>query len=457
MTTESWVLFGVYLGVLLAAVKPLGLYMHALMEAPRIRSLARLERGLFRLCGIRDEEMGWRQYAMAVIAFSVIGFVFVYVLQRLQFWLPLNPQSLPNVTPDSSFNTAISFVTNTNWQAYGGETTMSYLTQMLGLSVQNFVSAATGIAVLFALIRSFTRHSASTIGNFRADLYRATVYLLLPLSFVLALALISEGVVQNFSPYQNVATVGPIVFEVKTTAEAGAVTSEIVTVTEQFLPMGPVASQIAIKQLGTNGGGYFNINSAHLFEGRLQPEAVAEVFEELLHVAERRRIGDEFLAHGATQHDDAGEALRAIAVELLHFDVVLQRPAARSVQGAVELRIDLRELNGVQHVAQDHRPIAGQETYHVVDRRAERQRLQRPRHLSSGGIRHSFLLVSVACQDAGQSRVRFQPAVLPECDECPSVIEFATMRCASGTIPSLRLNGKPNADLGANGMTNTST
>ncbi len=274
MTTQSWSLLGIYLAVLFAAIKPLGLYMVKLMEAPRSPSLARLENGLFRLCGIEREEMSWRQYALAVLVFSLMGCIAVYALQRLQLWLPLNPQRLPNVTPDSSFNTAISFVTNTNWQGYGGETTMSYLTQMLGLGTQNFVSAAAGIAVAFALIRGFARHSAQTIGNFWADLYRATAYLLLPFSFVLALALISQGVVQNFSAHQEVVTLEPTIYEITgvdntgqpVTDARGDAIVDAVSVTAQTLPMGPAASQIAIKQLGTNGGGFFNVNSAHPYE-----------------------------------------------------------------------------------------------------------------------------------------------------------------------------------------------
>ncbi|HEU5283592.1 MAG TPA: potassium-transporting ATPase subunit KdpA, partial [Burkholderiales bacterium] len=273
-TTQSWLLLAVYLIVLLGAAKPLGLYMAKLMEAPRWQPLARLENSVFRVCGVGREEMSWRQYALAVLVFSLVGFIVVYALQRLQAWLPLNPQRMSNVTSDSSFNTAISFVTNTNWQGYGGETTMSYLTQMLGLAVQNFVSAAGGVAVLFALIRGFARHSAQTIGNFWADLYRTTVYLLFPLSFVLALVLVSQGVVQNFSAYQAITTLEPTTYEapkLDATGQplkdaAGEVVNETVTVTEQTLPMGPAASQIAIKQLGTNGGGFFNVNSAHPFE-----------------------------------------------------------------------------------------------------------------------------------------------------------------------------------------------
>lgn len=274
MTIQSWLLLLAFLVVLFATVKPLGLYMAQLMEAPRWQPLARLENGVFRVCGIVREEMNWRQYALAVLVFSLVGFIVVYALQRLQLWLPLNPQGMANVSADSSFNTAISFVTNTNWQGYGGEATMSYLTQMLGLGVQNFLSAATGIAVAFALIRGFARHSVQTIGNFWADLYRATVYLLLPLSFVLALVLVSQGVIQNFSAYQEVSTLEAVSYEAPkldaagqpVTDAAGNAVTETVATSTQTLPMGPAASQIAIKQLGTNGGGFFNVNSAHPFE-----------------------------------------------------------------------------------------------------------------------------------------------------------------------------------------------
>jgi K+-transporting ATPase ATPase A chain len=286
VTGRSWLLLLVYLAVLTATVKPLGTYMTWLMQAPRPRFLARSEAIVFRLCGIRSDEMRWDQYAMAMLSFSLIGFISVYALQRLQQWLPLNPQRLPNVAPDSSFNTAVSFVTNTDWQGYGGETTMSYLTQMLGLGVQNFVSAAAGIAVAFALIRGFARHSAQTIGNFWVDLYRLTAYLLLPLSFVLALALISQGVVQNFSAYREVTTLEPTTYQAPRLDQsgqpikdaAGRVVTDMVSITKQTLPMGPAASQIAIKQLGTNGGGFFNANSAHPYEN---PTPVSNLLEML--------------------------------------------------------------------------------------------------------------------------------------------------------------------------------
>jgi len=266
MTTQSWLLLAAYLVVLLAAAKPLGLYMAKLMEAPCWRPLASVERGVFRLCGIRDEEMSWRGYALSVLVFSLIGLLVLYALQRLQLWLPLNPQQLANVTPDSSFNTAVSFVTNTNWQSYGGETTLSYFTQMLGLTVQNFVSAAAGLAVLAAMIRGFVRRNAKGIGNFWADLTRSTLYILLPLSLVLALLLVSQGVVQTLSPYARTTLVEP-------TANADGT-----AVTEQTLALGPAASQVAIKQLGTNGGGFFNVNSAHPFEN---PTPLSNFFEVL--------------------------------------------------------------------------------------------------------------------------------------------------------------------------------
>jgi K+-transporting ATPase ATPase A chain len=273
MTNQSWLLFAVYLAVVLAAVKPLGLYIAKLMDAPRWQPVLRMEGAMFRLAGIKGE-MTWRQYAVAVLVFSAISTLAVYALQRLQLWLPLNPQQLPNVSPDSSFNTAVSFVTNTNWQGYGGEATMSYLTQMLALAVQNFASPAVAVAVLFALFRGFARHSGNTVGNFWADLYRVIVYLLLPLSFVFALFLVSQGVVQNFSAHKTVQTVESVSYEQPKLDSAGSpmkdaagnAVMEKISTQEQTLPMGPAASQIAIKQLGTNGGGFFNVNSAHPYE-----------------------------------------------------------------------------------------------------------------------------------------------------------------------------------------------
>lgn len=268
MTTSGLFQILFYLAVLLLLVKPLGWFMaRVYTEKPCgiDRILGPIEKLFYRLSGVEPKtEMDWKSYAKAVLLFSAIGLFAVYTLQRTQSFLPLNPQHLSDVTPDSSFNTAISFVTNTNWQGYGGETTMSYWTQMLGLGTQNFVSAATGMAVLVALIRGLSRRSASTIGNFWVDLTRSTLYILLPLSIILALALVSQGVVQTFKPYQTVALTQPLSYEEP--ASDAASTPKTIEVKEQLLPLGPAASQIAIKQLGTNGGGFFNTNSAHPFE-----------------------------------------------------------------------------------------------------------------------------------------------------------------------------------------------
>ena len=258
MNITSWIQVIFYLVVLIALAKPLGSYMAKVYQGERTfldPVLAPVERFVFRLSGVNpQEEMNWKTYAVALMLFNVLGLLVVYILQRLQAALPLNPMGLSAVTPDSSWNTATSFATNTNWQGYGGEVTMSYLSQMLGITVQNFVSAATGMAVLIALIRGIVRHTAKGIGNFWVDLTRSTLYILLPLSLIVALALISQGVVQTFSPYKTVDLLEP------TTDANGNV------VTQQVLAVGPAASQIAIKQLGTNGGGFFNVNSAHPFE-----------------------------------------------------------------------------------------------------------------------------------------------------------------------------------------------
>jgi K+-transporting ATPase ATPase A chain len=278
MTGLAVVQLLVYLGVILALAKPLGIYMARVYEGRPLglrRVLGPIERLLYRVGGVRaDDEMGWKRYAVAMVLFNFVGFLLLYVLQRLQGALLANPQHLPAVAPDLAFNTAISFVTNTNWQNYSGEQTMSYLTQMFGLAVQNFLSAASGMAVLVALIRGIARRTASTIGNFWVDTIRGTLYILLPLSLILALALVSQGVVQTFSAYKKVALVQPVVADQPTLDSAGgSVTdaqgnpvTEKVTVTEQTLAVGPVASQIAIKQLGTNGGGFYNVNSAHPLE-----------------------------------------------------------------------------------------------------------------------------------------------------------------------------------------------
>ena len=258
MNLYSWLQLIFYIVVLLLLAKPLGSFMAKVYQGERTfldRVLGPVERFIYRLSGVRsEEEMNWKTYAIAAMVFNFLGLLVVYGLQRFQAGLPLNPQGLGAVTPDSSWNTAVSFATNTNWQGYGGEVTMSYLSQMLGLAVQNFVSAAMGMAVLVAFIRGIARHTTKTIGNFWVDLTRTTLYILLPLSIVVALVITSQGVVQTFAPYKTVTLLQP------TTDANGNV------VTEQVLALGPAASQIAIKQLGTNGGGFFNVNSAHPFE-----------------------------------------------------------------------------------------------------------------------------------------------------------------------------------------------
>jgi K+-transporting ATPase ATPase A chain len=261
---------GLFLGVLLALALPLGSFMARVFDGRRTflhPVVGPVERAVYRLIGVDPEaEMSWTTYAGSMLAFSLTGWLLAYLIQRLQGLLPVNPDRMPAVDPCVAFNTAVSFVTNTNWQAYGGEATMSYLTQMAALTVQNFVSAASGIAVLIALIRGLTRRSASSIGNYWADLVRATAYVLLPLSLVLALVLVSQGVVQTLSLHRQVALLEPVSYEREITDAAGTVVSETVTLDEQRLAVGPVASQVAIKQLGTNGGGFFNVNSAHPFE-----------------------------------------------------------------------------------------------------------------------------------------------------------------------------------------------
>ncbi|CAB3812002.1 potassium-transporting ATPase subunit KdpA [Achromobacter denitrificans] len=290
MTAQFVGLLAVYLAVLLAIAPLLGRYIRIAVEDGQSRLTAwgrPLERGIYRLAGIDPRaEMGWKRYASAVLAFNIVGIAAVYGLQRVQGWLPLNPAGLGAVSPDSALNTAISFVANTNWQGYAGESTMSYLTQMLALTVQNFVSAATGIAVLFALIRGLSRHCSATVGNFWADMVRSTLYVLLPLSLALALALVSQGVIQNVSPYLEAQTIEPVHYsqprldaqgQPVLDAQGQAVTDPAVA-RAQVLAMGPVASQESIKLLGTNGGGFFNANSAHPYEN---PTPLANFLEML--------------------------------------------------------------------------------------------------------------------------------------------------------------------------------
>ena len=270
MTTSGWLQIGLYLLVLVLLVKPLGAYMARVFEGgrtPLSQIFAPVERFIYRLSGVNpDTEMNWKTYALAMLLINFAGMLLVFLIQRFQGFLPLNPLQLDGVKPDLAFNTAVSFATNTNWQSYAGETTMSYLTQMMGLTVQNFLSAASGIAVLLALIRGISRHSTQNIGNFWSDLTRSVLYVLLPLSIILALLLTSQGVVQTFSGSVHV----PFLQSLKDAAGQ--------TISQQSLPLGPAASQIAIKQLATNGGGFFGVNSAHPFEN---PTAFSNFLEVL--------------------------------------------------------------------------------------------------------------------------------------------------------------------------------
>jgi K+-transporting ATPase ATPase A chain len=268
MTAHGYLQIVVFFVVVVATAYPLGLYMARVYDNEPItleKIFGPVERLLYRLAGVKkDEETDWKQYAIAMLLFNVAGIVLTYAIQRLQSFLPLNPQGLAAPSPDLSWNTAVSFATNTNWQSYGGETTLSYASQMLALAVQNFVCAASGMAVLVALIRGFTRKTAKTIGSFWVDLVRSTLYVLLPLSIVIAVILVSQGVVQTFHAYETV----PLLQATKD-ADGKAVT-------DQVLALGPAASQIAIKMLGTNGGGFFNANSAHPFES---PNGVTNFLE----------------------------------------------------------------------------------------------------------------------------------------------------------------------------------
>ena len=278
MSSLAWINLAVYLGVLAVVAWPLGRWLAHLATAgtsPAGRWLGSIERGLYKLAGVDESaSMGWKHYAIGLLLFNLLGAVVVYALQRLQGVLPFNPQALGAISPDSSFNTALSFVSNTNWQGYSGEQTMSYLTQMLALTVQNFFSAATGIAVAIALCRGFAARTTKLIGNVWVDLTRITAYVLLPLSIVFAVFLIGQGVIQNFKPYQDATTLevqayqqpknGPDGQPLKD-AKGNPVMEDLKTPT-QSIAMGPVASQEAIKMLGTNGGGFFNANSAHPYE-----------------------------------------------------------------------------------------------------------------------------------------------------------------------------------------------
>jgi len=274
VNTQAWMLLCAFLAVLLLLAAPTAAWLARVMEG-RFALGARIEAPLYRLAGVRpQEDMSWLRYALALLLFNLLGTLAVYALQRLQAGLPFNPEGMGAIAADSAFNTAISFASNTNWQGYGGETSMSYLTQMLALTVQNFLSAATGIAVALALIRGFARRGAAGIGNAWADLTRITLWVLLPASALLALFFVSQGVIQNLAPYQQVETLEALQYEVPRTGPDGAPVLDADGKPEmqtrhtrgQTLAMGPVASQEAIKLLGTNGGGFFNANSAHPYE-----------------------------------------------------------------------------------------------------------------------------------------------------------------------------------------------
>ncbi len=257
MTVYGWMYYLVYFVILVLLVKPLGNYMAKVFQGKTTwlsRWITPLEKNFYRVAQIDPaNEMDWKNYAKAMLCFNFVGIIFLYLLLRFQGWMPLNPQSMPAVSPNLAIHTAISFVTNTNWQNYGGETTLSYLAQILGLTVQNFLSAGTGIAILVAFIRGLTRHNTNQLGNFWVDLTRSVLYVLLPLSMIFALILVSQGVIQTLSPSANANLVQPYQYE-------GQVISK------QIIALGPVASQVAIKHLGTNGGGFFNANAAHPFE-----------------------------------------------------------------------------------------------------------------------------------------------------------------------------------------------
>ena len=288
MTAQAWLTIGLFVIVLIAIAYPLAVYIARIADGAAIRGVAgTVERLLYRVAGVdQDQDMSWTQYAIALLLFNALGALVVFTVQRLQLWLPLNPQAFVNVSADSSFNSAVSFVTNTNWQGYSGESTMSYFTQMVALAVQNFFSAATGIAVAFALIRGFARRSAQGIGNFWVDMTRSTLYILLPLATILAVVFMGQGVIQNFDAYKQATTLESLTYaNPKLDADGtplkdgfGNAVTESLTTQTQSLAMGPVASQEAIKMLGTNGGGFFNANSSHPFEN---PTPLSNFFQML--------------------------------------------------------------------------------------------------------------------------------------------------------------------------------
>jgi K+-transporting ATPase ATPase A chain len=291
MNTYDWLQTLFLFATLLLLIKPVGSFMAKVYQGERIwlsPLLVPCENLLYRLCGVnKDEEMGWQRYAVAMLLFNLVGFTALFALLLLQHLLPLNPQGLPAFSWQLALNTAISFTTNTNWQAYSGETAATYFTQMAGLTVHNFVSAATGMAIVIALIRGFARRKTALVGNFWVDLSRGTLYILLPLALVAALILVSQGVIQNFNPYKTVPLVQTTSFDKPQVDDAGKPRldatgkplTDTVIVKEVSIPMGPVASQEAIKELGTNGGGFFNANSDHPFEN---PTPLSHLLEILL-------------------------------------------------------------------------------------------------------------------------------------------------------------------------------
>jgi len=279
MTANGWFQIAFYVLVLFLITKPVGIFLARIFEREKTfldRVLRPVERLVYRLCGVdENKEMRWTEYGTTMLVFSSVSLLLLYLIERLQQWLPWNPQELANVAPDLAWNTAVSFTTNTNWQAYTPETTMSYLTQMAGLAYHNFASAAVGIALAIAVIRGVSRHESKTIGNFWVDLTRCFLWVLLPVCLVGSLVLISQGVVQNLKPYATVQLVEPQT--VQTLGSDGKPVSK--TLTQQVVPLGPTASQEVIKMFGTNGGGFFNANSAHPFEN---PTPFSNFFEMLL-------------------------------------------------------------------------------------------------------------------------------------------------------------------------------
>ena len=279
MTETGWFQIFVYVVILLLITKPMGVYLYRVFEKKRTYLdflLRPIEKLIYRACGVDEtKEMNWKEYGVAMLLFSAVSLVLLYAFERLQLWLPWNPQKFANVAPDLAWNTAVSFTTNTNWQSYSGESTMSYLTQMAGLAYHNFASAAVGIALAIAVIRGVARKESKTIGNFWVDTTRAFLWVLLPICLVVALFFVSQGMIQNLRPYTTANVVEPQVVETKNAD--GTVKKD--TVTTQVIAQGPLASQEVIKMYGTNGGGFFNANSAHPFEN---PTPLTNFFQMLL-------------------------------------------------------------------------------------------------------------------------------------------------------------------------------